>query len=153
MTSRIDEPSVEPEVKCALVFMEKLNFNIVEYQQLSRVNEKVMIAYRSKEGNFWFLLFVVVVKDAALANHLKVGHEATLLKLGDCDHPNLENFLNYSRYSESRDLYFASMLHEMVEVVNIANLTGNCDTFCIFCSYLSIVDKSIVCSFTKLAIN
>lgn len=112
-----------------------------------------MIAYRSQESYFWFFLLVVVIENAALANYLEIGHEAALLELWDCNHAYLEYFLNYSRYSECRDLYFASVLHKMVKVVNITNLTRYCYTFCILRSNFPIIYKGIVCCFTKLAVN
>jgi hypothetical protein len=99
-----------------------------------------VIADRSKESDFRLLLLIVIVKDAALANDLKVGHKAALLKLWDSNHTYLEYFLDNSRDSESRDLYFSPVLHKMVEVIDIANLTGNRNTLCILRSNLSIVD-------------
>lgn len=112
-----------------------------------------MITDRTKESYFGLFLLIVVVKDAALTNNLEVWHETTLLKLRDSNHTYLKYFLDYSRYSESGDLYFASVLHKMVEVVNVSNLAWNRYTFCILCPNLSVVNKSIVCSFTELTIN
>lgn len=75
------------------------------------------------------------------------------MKLWDCNHTYLKYFLDYSRYSEGGDLYFASVLHKMVEVVNVSNLARNRYTFSILCPDLSIVNESLVCSFTELAID
>ena len=84
-------------------------------------------------------MFVVIVKYSALTNDLEVRHEAALLKLRNSNHPNFENFLDDSRYSKGGNLYFPPMLHKMVEIVNVANLTRYCYSFCITGSNLSVV--------------
>ena len=112
-----------------------------------------MITDRPKERDFGLLLLIVIVKNAALANDLEIRHETTFLKLRDCYHTYLKYFLDYSRYSKGRDLDFASVLHEMVEVVNVSDLARNRYTFCILSPDLSIINKGFVCSFAELAIN
>lgn len=75
-----------------------------------------------------------------LAYNLEIWHEAALLELRDRYHSDFEYFLYDSGYSKCRNLNLPSMLHKVVKVVNIANLTRDCDTLGILGSYLTVVD-------------
>jgi hypothetical protein len=137
----------------ALVSVEELDLYVVEDQQLCRIYEEVVITDRTQKCDFGLLLLVVIVKDASFANDLEVGLEATFLKLGDSDHADFKDLLDYSRYSECRDLYFAPMLHEMVKVVDVADLTWYCHPFCVSRSDLAVVYQGFVGSFAELAVD
>lgn len=86
------------------IFVEKLDFNVVENEKLGGFYKEIVVADWTQEGIFWFFLFIIVVKYASPANNLEVWDKAALFELRNGDHPDFENLLDHSGHSKSRQL-------------------------------------------------
>ena len=80
---------------------------------------------------------------------LEVWHKAAFFEAGDCDHSDLEYFLDDGWHTELRVVDLTPVTHKMIKIVHIADLARNGDTFLIFGSHCAVVDKSFSSCFTK----
>lgn len=91
------------------------------------------------------LTLSVVVKDVALADDLEVGDHASLLEIWNSDHPYLVDLL-HGRLVWDWHLGVHPLPFQIVfEVVNIADLAWNGNSFAVESTDLAIVHESLVC--------
>ena len=141
---------VEPEMERSLASIIKLNAHIIIYQQVQiTAYAKVLIALipdvLREPLSFVSLIDFPLIEDVPFANNLKVGEHATLLETRYRDHPDLVNLLHHCLVMTDCLLDLSGhRLEKVLEVVHIADLTRDGDTFTVRGPDLTIVHQGFV---------
>jgi hypothetical protein len=89
----------------------------------------------------------------ALNQNFEIWDEAALFKLWHSDHSDFVNALHDIWHLEIRFVVLDPVRDKVLEVKDVAHLTGNCYAHAIACSHFAIKLNSILRSFNKLAID
>ena len=172
----IDKSCVKPKMKRRLFVGVKLYSDIFKNEQIFLSNKKVDVRLTPHQLVFNLLWLAVVVKDVSLADHLKIGKNASFFQGWYSYHSYFVNFLHHRRtnwqwliqgqsppclthhlasFKTEHIWILKSPLHsqEVFKVVDVSDLGWNGVSFPIFCPYFAIIYESFMCRTTILWIN